>query len=71
MSKTPKTTKTFAVQITARFPEHGEFENTLTRRIHEVISSEYMKGGNALMGYEGPWVKHIQTNIISEEGLTQ
>lgn len=68
MSKTPRTTKIFTVQITARFPEHGEFEDKLAMRIHEVISSEYMKGGHSLMGYEGPWVKRIQTNVT--EGLT-
>lgn len=70
MSKTPLATKTFEIKIEARFPEHGEFEDELVRRINEVISSEYMKGGDDLMGYEGPWVKRVQTSIIREEGIT-
>jgi hypothetical protein len=57
----PLVTKTFTLELTARFPAHGEFEHTLAKRFHEVIANEYMKGGSDLMGYEGPFIERIIT----------
>lgn len=59
----PLVTKSFTVEVTARFPEHGQFERTLAKRIHEVIASEYMKTGENLLGYDGPFVETVRTSI--------
>jgi len=35
----------------------------LTRRIHEVYRNEYMKNGEDLYGYEGPYVTKIMSGV--------
>ena len=59
----PLVTRKFTIEVTARFPDHGEFEQELCRRFHEVIANEYMASSPDLMGYAGPLVQRCVTII--------
>jgi hypothetical protein len=41
-----------------------ETVDELARRIHELLRNEYMKGGDSLYGYEGPFVTKITSATL-------
>ena len=41
-----------------------ETVDELARRLHELLRNEYMKGGDDLYGYEGPFITKITSATL-------